>query len=60
MKSLCKWLLSIAALINSCSFFYAQLTAYLPANGLVAGYPFNGNAIDESGNNGNVGFYLTN
>jgi hypothetical protein len=32
----------------------AQIPAYLPANGLVAWYPFNGNANDESGN-GNHG-----
>ena len=28
---------------------YAQVPAYVPADGLVAWYPFNGNAIDESG-----------
>jgi len=32
----------------------AQLPSYLPTNGLVAWYPFNGNANDESGN-GNDG-----
>ena len=32
----------------------AQLPDYVPADGLVAWYPFNGNAIDESGN-GNDG-----
>ena len=34
----------------------AQLPSYLPTNGLVAWYPFNGNANDESGNgfNGTV------
>ncbi len=30
-----------------------NLPAYLPANGLVAWYPFNGNANDESGNGNN-------
>jgi hypothetical protein len=30
---------------------HAQLPTYLPTNGLVAWYPFNGNANDESGNN---------
>jgi len=34
--------------------FHAQLPSYLPTNGLVAWYPFNGNANDESGN-GNDG-----
>ena len=33
---------------------FAQLPSYLPTNGLVAWYPFNGNANDESGN-GNDG-----
>jgi hypothetical protein len=37
---------------------HAQLPSYLPTNGLVAWYPFNGNANDESGsatsNNGTV------
>ncbi len=32
---------------------HAQLPAYLPTNGLVAWYPFNGNANDESGNGNN-------
>ena len=31
----------------------AQLPSYLPTNGLVAWYPFNGNANDESGNGTN-------
>ena len=34
--------------------FIAVLPDYLPANGLMAWYPFNGNATDESGN-GNDG-----
>jgi len=33
---------------------YAQIPEYIPADGLVAWYPFNGNANDESGN-GNDG-----
>ena len=32
------------------SLFSQTLPAYLPTNGLVAWYPFNGNANDESGN----------
>ncbi len=41
--------LSLHLLITS--FLFSQsLPAYLPANGLVAWYPFNGNANDESGN----------
>ena len=54
MKSLCKWLSAIALLLQSSSLFFAQLPSYLPPNGLVAWYPFNGNANDESGN-GNDG-----
>jgi hypothetical protein len=37
-----------------CTQSYSQLPSYLPTNGLVAWYPFNGNANDESGN-GNDG-----
>jgi hypothetical protein len=35
----------------------AQVPSYVPSNGLVAWYPFNGNANDESGNgnNGSIG-----
>jgi hypothetical protein len=32
---------------------YAQLPSYVPANGLIAWWSFNGNANDESGNNNN-------
>jgi hypothetical protein len=42
---------------------FAQVPTYVPTNGLVAFYPFNGNAIDVSGNgnNGaNSGAVLTN
>jgi hypothetical protein len=39
------------------SFFYTAqaqtLPPYLPANGLVGWWPFNGNANDESGNGNN-------
>jgi hypothetical protein len=38
---------------------YAQLPNYVPTNGLVAYYPFNGNANDESGN-GNNGTFVGN
>jgi hypothetical protein len=33
---------------------FAQLPSYLPTSGLVAWYPFNGNANDESGNGNNA------
>jgi hypothetical protein len=45
-----------AVLISAClsvcvsTFVRAQLPSYIPSNGLVAWYPFNGNANDESGN----------
>ena len=42
------FILCLAASIS-----YAQLPSYLPTNGLVAWYPFNGNANDESGNANN-------
>ena len=36
--------------INS---IYAQVPTYVPTNGLIAYYPFNGNANDVSGNGNN-------
>jgi hypothetical protein len=44
----------LALLILLCTSAHAQLPSYLPSDGLVAWYPFNGNANDESGN-GNDG-----
>ena len=47
-------LLSIACILNELpNQLLAQLPDYLPSNGLVAWYPFNGNANDESGNENN-------
>jgi hypothetical protein len=47
-------LLSIACILNELpNQLLAQLPDYLPSNGLVAWYPFNGNANDESGNGNN-------
>ncbi|MFN5294023.1 MAG: LamG domain-containing protein, partial [Flavobacteriales bacterium] len=45
----------IAACLSLCvsTFVRAQLPSYVPSNGLVAWYPFNGNANDESGNGNN-------
>jgi hypothetical protein len=48
-----KILITAFLLLSSLS-NWAQLPSYLPASGLVAWYPFNGNANDESGN-GNDG-----
>jgi hypothetical protein len=53
MKSLFKRLMAYAAILTYSSTFFAQLPSYLPTNGLVAWYPFNGNANDESGNGNN-------
>jgi hypothetical protein len=48
-----KQLLILATALISISTF-AQIPTYVPANGLVGWWPFNGNANDESGN-GNHG-----
>ena len=49
-----KILLSILALLALAGTGTAQtLPSYVPANGLVGWWPFNGNANDESGNNNN-------
>ncbi len=45
--------LSIFLVIICSGNAHAQLPSYLPTNGLVAWYPFNGNANDESGNGNN-------
>jgi len=45
---------SLALLTIACATINAQLPSYLPAEGLVGWWPFNGNANDESGN-GNDG-----
>jgi hypothetical protein len=45
---------SLALLTLICTSANAQLPSYLPADGLVGWWPFNGNANDESGN-GNDG-----
>ncbi len=49
-----KILLSVLALLALAGIGTAQtLPSYVPANGLVGWWPFNGNANDESGNNNN-------
>jgi hypothetical protein len=53
----------IAAILLAASSAFAQVPSYVPTNGLVGWWPFNGNANDESGNgnNGTVnGATLTN
>ena len=49
-----KILLSVLALLAFAGSGFSQnLPSYVPANGLVGWWPFNGNANDESGNNNN-------
>jgi hypothetical protein len=48
---------SLALLTLLCTSAHAQLPSYLPVDGLVGWWPFNGNANDESGN-GNDGVVL--
>ena len=45
--------LALALLTLICTSAHAQLPSYLPADGLVGWWPFNGNANDESGNGNN-------
>ena len=52
MKKLITMLVMLA-LIGLSFFANAQVPSYVPSNGLVAYYPFNGNANDESGNGNN-------
>ena len=49
-----KHLLTLALLVCLGTFAHAQIPSYVPTNGLVGWWPFNGNANDESGN-GNHG-----
>ena len=49
-----KHLLTLALLLCLGTFASAQIPSYVPTNGLVGWWPFNGNANDESGN-GNDG-----
>ena len=49
-----KHLLTLAFLVCLGTFASAQIPSYVPPNGLVGWWPFNGNANDESGN-GNHG-----
>jgi hypothetical protein len=48
-----KILIVLLLLLGRATFTIAQIPPYIPANGLVAWYPFNGNANDESGNGNN-------
>jgi hypothetical protein len=48
-----KHLFSVIAIIGFSIISNAQIPNYVPSNGLVGWWPFNGNANDESGNNNN-------
>jgi hypothetical protein len=48
-----KMILMLVALLGVMSSGMAQVPNYVPANGLVGWWPFNGNANDESGNGNN-------
>jgi len=50
MKKILYTLFVMACIANT----NAQVPSYVPTNGLVAYYPFNGNANDESGNGNNL------
>ena len=52
-QSLCAYVIAFAICTLTTFSMFAQLPSYLPADGLVAWYPFNGNANDESGNGNN-------
>ena len=54
MKVIKLWLLILLNLLSV--FTFSQIPNYVPSNGLVAWYPFNGNANDASvlGNNGTI------
>lgn len=43
----------IAALLLAASSAFAQVPSYVPTNGLVGWWPFNGNINDLSGNGNN-------
>ncbi len=49
-----KHLLTLALVLCLGTFASAQVPSYVPTNGLVGWWPFNGNANDESGNNFNA------
>jgi hypothetical protein len=50
--------IALALLTLICTSAQAQLPSYLPADGLVGWWPFNGNANDESGNGNDGVFFL--
>ena len=53
-----KLLLLIFGLIMTAQMIYSQVPSYVPTNGLIGYWPFNGNANDQSGN-GNNGIVIS-
>ena len=53
MKSTIKFLLFTVIVFIFTSYAFSQVPNYVPTNGLVGYWPFNGNANDESGNGNN-------
>ena len=53
MKSTIKFLLFTVIVFTFTSYAFSQVPNYVPTNGLVGYWPFNGNANDESGNGNN-------
>ncbi len=47
-------LLSVVAAFGFTTVIMAQVPNYVPTNGLVGWWPFNGNTNDESGNGNNA------
>ncbi len=54
MKKMKKQLLFVVSIVLTATFYAQNIPSYVPTNGLVGWWPFNGNANDESGN-GNHG-----
>jgi hypothetical protein len=48
-----KKILTLTFVLSLSTYIYAQLPAYVPSTGIVAWWPFNGNAADSSGNSNN-------
>lgn len=57
MKKMKKQLLFVVSIVLTATFYAQNIPSYVPTNGLVGWWPFNGNANDESGN-GNHGTLL--
>lgn len=52
-----KYVLYVLLLLSAIPSVHSQIPSYIPTNGLVGWWPFNGNANDESGNGNNGTVY---